>query len=347
MKILAVDDNQINLELIRDIAESGGYDVITARNGMSALQLAESDLPDLVVLDVNMPGMSGYEVCARMKADPKLNAIPVIILTAMQDINSRVQGLDAGADDYLSKPFSARELLARIETRLRAKTESDGLREMQKLIRDTFSRFVAPSVVEQLLKDPTQVKLGGNLQTITVMFTDLQNFTTTSESTPPEQLLTILNTHHELVVRIIQAHGGTIDKFIGDAVMALFNTPLLQPDHTLRALRAALEIQAALPAFHQQFTPDFRMKINMGVHTGVAVVGNVGTPQLMDYTAVGDTVNVAARLQTRGRDGQIIISQAVYNTLASGSIHATELGSIALKGRTGAVIAYELLGLAE
>lgn len=342
MKILAVDDNPINLELISDIADSNGYKVIMARDGKTALQIAAQEVPDLVVLDVSMPGMSGYEVCAQLKADPNLNHIPVIMLTALHDIGSRVQGLEAGADDYLTKPFSARELLARMEARLRAKTESDHLREARKIVEETFSRFVSPAVVEQLLKDPTQVKLGGKLQEITVMFADLQNFTTISEATSPEQLLTILNMYHELIVRLIQENGGTVDKFMGDAVMALYNTPLEQPDHCLRAAKTALDIQAALPAFYAQFEPQFQMKINIGLHTGQAVVGNVGATHIMDFTAVGDTVNVAARLQGQGHDGQIIISQSVYDAII-GQVNLRQIGAIQLKGRNEAIMAYEIM----
>jgi adenylate cyclase len=343
LKILAVDDNQINLELISDIADSSGYAVIPALDGPTALQIAETELPDLVILDVNMPGMTGYEVCAKLKANPKLSHIPVIMVTALAEVSNRVQGLDAGADDYLTKPFSARELIARIDARLRAKSESDNLRATQKLIRETFSRYVSPSVVEQMLKHPQQVKLGGKLQEITVMFADLQNFTSVSETTAPEQLLNILNAYHELVVRLIQEHGGTVDKFIGDAVMALYNTPLEQSDHILRAARTALAICKALPTFHEQFESDFRMKINIGLHTGMAVVGNVGAPQLMNYTAVGDTVNVAARLQGQGHNGQVIVSQAVHDAIAD-EVTARRLGLITLKGRSEAIIAYEITG---
>jgi class 3 adenylate cyclase len=344
LHILAVDDNPLNLELLTDIADANGYRVTTALNGLTALDLLQREPFDLVILDVNMPGMSGFEVCAKIKSDPATQHIPVLMLTALQDVQNRVQGLDAGADDYLTKPFSARELLARIETRRRAKSASDHLREEQAIIRKTFERFVSREVVEQLLKDPTQVKLGGKLQELTVMFADLENFTTISETTSPEQLLGILNTYHELTVRIIQQNGGIIDKFIGDAVMALYNTPLAQPDHILRAAKTALMLQSALVEFHQTVEPQFRMKINIGLHTGLAVVGNVGSPELMDFTAVGDTVNVAARLQSYGHHGQITISQSVHDAIAN-QIQARRIGAINLKGRAEAITAYELLGI--
>lgn len=343
MRILAVDDNPVNLELLQAVAESAGYEVMTVDNGTDALTRAETASPDLIILDINMPKMDGYEVCRQLKGNARTSNIPVIMLTALFEVSSKVEGLDAGADDYLTKPFSASELLARIDRRLRAKGESDQLRQMQEQLRETFSRFVAPSVVEAMLQDPTRVKLGGALQTVTVMFADLQNFTTISEMTAPEQLLSTLNGYHELLVKVIQSLNGTIDKFMGDAVMALFNAPLEQEDHVRRAVRAALLIRSLLPAFHEQLEPVLQMQVNVGIHTGQAIVGNVGAPQLMDYTAVGDTVNVAARLQGQGHDGQIIISEAVY-TQVQDEIDARLIGQRQLKGRSYPITLYEVLG---
>jgi adenylate cyclase len=343
MRILAVDDNHVNLELIQAVAESAGYEVLTVDNGPDALTAAESESPDIIILDISMPKMDGYEVCRYLKSDSKTRDIPVIMLTALFEVSSKVEGLDAGADDYLTKPFSASELLARIDRRLRAKGESDQLRQKQEQLRETFSRFVAPSVVEAMLKDPARVKLGGVLQKVTVMFADLQNFTTISETSEPEALLAALNGYHELLVQVIQSMNGTIDKFMGDAVMSLFNAPLEQEDHTRLAVRAALMIRSMLPDYHQQLDQIFHMQVNIGIHTGQAIVGFVGAPQLMDYTAVGDTVNVAARLQGQGHDGQIIISEEVYRAVED-EIDARLLGQRQLKGRSYPITLYEVLG---
>jgi adenylate cyclase len=347
LKILAVDDNQINLEMLGDIISAGGWEVIPALDGPSALHIARSEFPDLIVLDVSMPGMNGYEVCAALKANPATYSIPVIMLTALNEIDDRVKGLVAGADDYLAKPYSARELIARIETRLRAKSENDHLRATQEVLRATFERYVAPSVVERLLQHPDQVQLGGKLQDVTVIFADLENFTTISEHMDPEELLTMLNQYHELIVKLVQDQGGTIDKFIGDGVMALFNTPIEQRHHQTLAVRAALAIQAALPHFHQRFAAYQRLKINMGIHTGPAVVGNVGAPQIMNFTAVGDTINIAARLQGWSKGGQILISQAVKNTLDETEFAFEPMGAMQLRGRSQAVVTYTLSGLRE
>lgn len=343
MKILAVDDNPDNIQLIEDIVEDLGHHIAKAFDGPEALEtLSNGELPDLILLDVNMPGMTGFEVLARLKADEKTAQIPVIMLTALSGVDHRVEGLGLGAEDYLIKPFSPLELIARIEARLRAKAQTDDLRETQQMIRQTFERFVAPSVVNQLLENPSGVELGGHLQEISVLFADIEGFTSISEHTEPQELLDILNSYHLLIVDIIQANEGTIDKFIGDAVMALWNTPLELDDHALRAVRAACQVRDELTDFHAQLPPGFRLKVNFGIHTGTAVVGNVGAPQIMDFTAVGDTVNVAARLQDYADGGQILISDATYHQVADFS-EVVSIGETLLKNRRVPIHAYELL----
>jgi len=346
LRVLAVDDNPDNVELIADIIGALGYDVVRAFDGQQALDSVSQQIPDLVLLDVNMPGMSGFDVLRELRADEATAQLPVILLTALADIEYRVEGLDLGADDYLTKPYSPRELIARIETRLRTKSHADDLREKQKVIRATFERFVSASVVNQMLEDPTAIKLGGKMQEVSVLFADIQGFTSTSEHTDPEKLLNILNQYHELIVHVIQSKKGTIDKFIGDAVMALYNTPLEVPDHALLAVKSAIEIRDALVDFHPQFDEMFRWNINFGIHTGMAVVGNVGSSQIMDFTAVGDTVNVAARLQGQSDDGQILISGATFEHVKS-VVDAHPLGSLTFKGRRVPVETYDVIALLD
>ncbi|MDL1901458.1 response regulator [Anaerolineae bacterium CFX9] len=344
MKVLVCDDNNDSRQLIMDVIRSLGVEPVPASDGYEALSIAASQPLDLIIMDVMMPGMSGFEVVENLKANEVTGKIPILMLTAVSDLDNRVKGLKLGADDYLAKPFASRELLERVRTRLRVKTETDELRKQQMEIRSTFSRYVSSSVVEQLLKDPTQVKLGGRLQEVTVLFTDLQGFTTLSERTDPERLLSILNTYHTMMVRTIQAAGGTVDKFMGDGLMALYNTPLLQEDHALRAVRTAIGIRDSLPGFHAQFDPLHQMSINFGVHTGMAVVGNVGAPDLMNFTAVGDTVNLAARLQQMSSGGQILISGATYARL-SDHVEARMIGEVNVKGRRESVVTYEVMRL--
>jgi adenylate cyclase len=235
MKVLIAEDNRDSRDLVSDILLSLGHKPILAENGRVALEKIRSEMPDLVILDINMPEIDGFSVCQQIKSDPLTAKIPVIMLTAQTDVDSRVIGLGVGADDYLSKPFHPRELIARIDTRLRAKAVTDTLHEQREQIRRTFERFVAHEIVEQLLEDPTRVQLGGAEATVTVLFADLEGFTTASEHADPARLLDALNRYHALMVDRIKANGGTVNKFLGDGIMALYNTPLPHPDHALRA----------------------------------------------------------------------------------------------------------------
>jgi adenylate cyclase len=338
-KVLVAEDNRDSRELVNDILLSLGYIPVLAPNGRVALEKIMEEQPDMAILDINMPEMDGFEVCAAIKNNPATAHIPVIMLTAQVDVESRVTGLGLGADDYLPKPFHPRELIARIETRLRAREETESLRQQREQIRRTFERFVAPEIVEQMLQDPLRVQLGGAEAIVTVLFADLEGFTTLGEHASPTRLIEILNGYHAVLVRYIKANGGTVDKFLGDGIMALYNTPLPQPDHALRAVRTALNIRDALVEYNQQFDPLFRLGINFGIHTGTAIVGNVGTPDLMDFTAVGDTVNLASRLQGLSENSQITISEDTYR-LVEASVEARRVGPQTVRGREVPVVTY-------
>lgn len=344
MKVLIAEDNHDNRQLVSDILTSLGHTAILAIDGRSALEKALADPPDLAILDVNMPEMDGFELVAALKANPVTAEIPVIMLTAQADIDSRVTGLGLGADDYLAKPFHPRELIAHIETRLRTKGVADSLRQQRREIRQTFERFVAPAIVQQMLDDPTRVQLGGAERVVTVLFADLEGFTPIAEHSDPVQLVEVLNSYHTLLVHHIKANGGTVDKFLGDGIMALFNTPLEQDNHVLCAVKTALNVRAALPVLHETIAPLYRLHVNVGIHTGRAIVGNIGTPELMDYTAIGDTVNLASRLQGLSENSQITISEETYHLIAD-AVHATRVGPRMVRGREEPVITYRIDGL--
>jgi adenylate cyclase len=277
-----------------------------------------------------------------LKANPTTMQIPILMLTALGDIDNRIKGLGLGADDYITKPYSPRELVARIDARLRIKTDTDQLRAVQERIRRTFEKFVPPTVVEQLLDHPEQVRLGGHLQPVTILFADMEGFTSLAEYTDPSILLEILNQYHTLLVEHIQAEEGTIDKFLGDGLMALYNAPLFQENHALRAVKTALQIRAALPEFHARFEPRYRMNVNVGITTGQALVGQVGATNLMDYTAIGDPVNLASRLQDMGEKGQILISEATYDAVKD-HVTVRSLGAHPIRGRGAQETIYEVM----
>ncbi len=344
MKILVAEDNEDSRLLVLDILNMMGHEAAGAKNGQQALSLAQEETPDLIILDVNMPIMSGFEALEHIKADVKLADIPVLMLTAQSGIDDRVQGLGLGADDYITKPFSPRELMARVDARLRAKQASDDLRAARDHILNTFERYVAPSVVEKLVADPTSVQLGGQLQEVTAFFADLEGFTGLSENTEPAQLLDILNGYLSVVTEAIISNEGTLDKFLGDGVMALFNTPLQIPNHALAAVQAAMDAQIRVEAYHQSLDPKFHLKFRIGIHTGHAIVGNVGAAQIHDYTAIGDTINTAARIEQSGQGGQVLISETTYE-LVKEAVIAEQLGARQVRGRSEPVVVYQIGGL--
>jgi len=339
IKILVAEDNPDSRELVNDILRSLGYTALLAQNGQIALDILKDTRPDLIILDVNMPVLDGFEVCAVVKSNPATAEIPVLMLTAQGDVDSRVHGLGLGADDYLVKPFHPRELIARLRTRLRAKAETETLRAQREQIRRTFERFVAPEIVDQLLEDPLRVELGGVETVVTVMFADLEGFTQLAERTSAARLLEVLNAYLNLLVHHIKANGGTVDKFLGDGVMALYNTPLPQADHALRAVETALTIRDALPEFQREFESQFQLGVNVGIHTGSAVVGNIGTEELMEFTAIGDTVNLASRLQGLSTNNQIMVSASTYDLIADWVV-AERVGPRSIRGREEEVVTY-------
>jgi adenylate cyclase len=343
VKVLVADDNADNRQLLEDILRGQGYQPLIARDGEEALRIAREAIPDLLILDINMPGLTGFDVCAELKADTMTQPIPILMLTALTDVENRVKGLGLGADDYVTKPYSPRELVARIDARLRSKSNTDELRATQELIRQTFERFVPSKVVHRLLEDPGQIRLGGQLQEITIVFADLEGFTSVAERAAPDMLISVLNQYHALMVRHVKTQEGTIDKFMGDGIMALFNTPLPQADHALRAVRTAIAIRDALPEFHSGIDPQFRLNINFGIHTGEAIVGNVGCDELMNFTAIGDAVNLTSRLEDISKGGQILISESTHRIVRD-YVQAEKLGPKMVKGRETPVTVYDVRG---
>jgi adenylate cyclase len=342
--VLVADDRVDNVELVCDLLAMEGYQVLSAYNGQEALDRICESLPDLVILDLDMPRLNGYEVCERLKADPATASIPVLMLTAWTAPEQRVKGLQLGADDYLAKPFDYRELVARVKARLRAKGEADRLRAAQQAIRGTFARYVSPQVVERLLADPTQVSLGGTQQIITVLFADLRGYTALAEMLPPGQLVGVLNGYLTEAAQAVVACEGTISQYSGDLVMAIFNAPLPQPDHALRAARAALRLRQDMIAYHARLPDHLRMQFGTGIVTGEAVVGNIGARERLNYTAIGDTVNLAQRLEESAHGGEILISASTRHALGAAA-RVEVRGLVPIRGRSEPVEVYALLGL--
>jgi adenylate cyclase len=345
--ILIADDRPESVQLVRDLLTVEGYQVVLAYDGQEALESIRRHVPDLVLLDVSMPLLNGYEVCQRMKADPLTADIPVLMLTAWAEADHRVRGLEVGAEDYLAKPFDCRELIVRIQTRLRAKQETDRLRAAQKTILATFARYVPAHVIERLLADPNQVNLGGTQQMVTVLFADLRGYTTLAEMLPPEQLVGVLNGHLTVAAQAVLAYDGIISQYSGDLVMAIFNAPLPQPDHALRAARAAFRLRREMATYHATLSPALRMSFGVGIASGEAVVGNIGAKELLHYTAIGDTVNLAQRLEELAGGGQVLLNECTRQLLNGALVRVEGRGITSIRGRNEPVAIYALLELAE
>jgi adenylate cyclase len=342
--ILVADDRVDNVQVLQHLLALEGYQVLGAYDGQEALDGIRRNIPDLVILDLDMPILDGYEVCQELKADPATAGIPVLMVTAWAAPDQRVRGLQLGAEDYLVKPYDTRELIERIKARMRTKQEADSLRAAQRAIRETFARYVSPKVVERLLADPGQVRLGGTQQTISVLFADLRGYTTLAEALPPEQLVDVLNGHLTVAAEAVLAYEGTTSQYSGDLVMALFNAPLPQPDHALRAARAALRMRREMGVYHAQLPQHLRMDFGAGIVTGEAVVGNIGAREWLNYTAIGDTVNLAQRLEELADGGEILMSADTQRVL--GTAARTEArGLTPIRGRSEPVEVYALLGL--
>lgn len=342
--ILIADDRIDNVELVRDLLTLEGYKILGAYNGGEALTSIRQHLPDLVILDIEMPIMNGYEVCERLKADPATENIPVLMLTAWAAPDQRVKGLRLGAEDYLAKPFDYNELVARVEARLRTKHEADQLRAAQTAIRDTFARYVSPRVVERLLADPARVRLGGAQQTITVLFADLRGYTALAETLPPEQLVDVLNGYLTVAAQAILAYDGTASRYAGDLVMAIFNAPLPQPDHAIRAVQAALELQREMIKYQARLPEHMRLDFGLGIATGEAVVGNIGARDWLNYTAIGDTVNLAQRLEEIAHGGEILMTEGTRQDIDKAA-QVEDKGVVKVRGRSEPVRVYALVDL--
>lgn len=348
-RILLVDDEPDTLQLIRKILQADGYDILQAQNGLEALEMVEAHQPDLILLDVVMPVMDGLAVLKELrKTDPITGVIMVSALSSEQLV---VQSMLEGADDFVGKPFTLKTFRVRIRQSMekaRLRRENIALQQELRLahdkIRTILLRYMAGPVVERLLTSPTLPILGGERQVVTVLFMDFCDFTPLSHGLEPDHMLRILNEHLGVVTEVILEEEGTIDKFMGDGVMALFNAPVPQADHALRAARCAARLRDRIIQWGELHSP--ALKVRVGLHTGEAVVGNIGTQEFMNYTAIGDTVNIAKRLQEESAENGVLISGESASLLPTGQLYLSPVPSQRLKGISTPIDCFQLDGLA-
>ena len=326
-RILVVDDNKVNRTLLTHSLHLQGHTVETAEDGNQALEKLHQDNFDLVLLDIEMPKMNGYQTLEACMGDPALRDVPVIMTSSLDELESVVKCIELGAEDYLTKPLNPILLKARVNASL----EKKFLRDQQ---RNLFRTFATEQVADQLMRDG--FSLGGKYVQASVMFADICSFTSISESHDPVEIIELLNDYFALMFGAIIGHGGTVNQIEGDGLMAVFGTPVAQEDHCEQAVRTAIEMLELLDGFNerQNSLGKVPLQIGIGIASGQMIAGYTGTQYRATFTCVGDTVNLAARIEQRTRlvKRWILIDQYTRNGLPD-SISSDPLGPVLFRGK--------------
>jgi class 3 adenylate cyclase len=368
-RILIADDNANNLELLRARLTALDYEVVTAVDGEEALAGARELEPDLVLLDIMMPKLDGISVLKQLKRDGALRFVPVILVTAKADTSDIIEGLEAGGDDYLTKPFEHAALVARVRSLLRIKelhdtvqaqalqlkqqTEqlaswnqlleqrvAEQLTEIERIGR--LRRFLAPQVA-QMIASSEAALLASHRREVTVLFCDLRGFTAFTESSEPEEVMAVLHDYHEKLGHLIFRYEGTLERFLGDGIMVVFNDPIVCTDHAARAVRLALELQTKFTDLARQWSRrGYELGFGIGIATGFATLGQIGFEHRREYSAIGSVINLASRLCDEARPGQVIIDQRAFSSVEHW-VEVARIADLALKGFTRPVPAFEIL----
>jgi class 3 adenylate cyclase len=355
-KILVVDDTPSNVKLLADVLGAKGYTVVTATTGAEALEAVERERPDLVLLDVMMPGMSGYDVCRKLRANPATTMLPVVMVTALDPAQERVKGIEAGADDFLTKPIHQPEILARVRSLLRIKILYDELTTLNHTLEARVSeqvsqlerlsrlkRFFSPALAEAIVTGGADDPLKSHRREIVVVFLDLRGFTAFAETAEPEEVMTVLREYHAAMGEVILTHEGTLERFTGDGMMVFFNDPVPVPDPQARALRMALAMRARVETLTGRWRKlGFDLHCGIGIAQGYATLGAIGFEGRWDYGAIGTVTNLAARLCGEARGGQILISRRLYTSVEE-LVEVEPLGELTLRGFAKPVTAFNVL----
>ena len=360
-RILVVDDTPANVKLLVDVLAAKGYAVDAAVNGEEALAKIAAQMPDLVLLDIMMPGLSGYDVCRRLRADPATALLPVVLCTSLDPQQERVNGIEAGADDFIPKPINRQELFARVKSLLRIKALQDEVRaqseqlaqwnrtlearvaeqvgQIERLAR--LKNFFSPQLAEAIVAGG-EAMLKTHRREISVVFIDLRGFTAFTDSAEPEEVMELLHAYHASMGRIVLAHGGTLERFAGDSVMVFFNDPVPIDRPAEQAVRMALAMQQAFPALREVWRRrGFDLGLGCGVAQGYATLGQIGFEGRWDYAAIGNVTNLAARLCAEAGAGQVLVCRKTFASV-EGLIDATPLAPLTLKGFTQPVAAFSV-----
>ena len=329
--LLIVDDNKVNRILLARGLEQQGHTTETAEDGRQGLEMLKRGAYDLVLLDIEMPEMNGFQVLEACLQDVDLRNIPIIMTSSLDELDSVVKCIELGAEDYLHKPVNPILLRARVNASLEKKRLRD---EQRKL----FRTFATKEVAEELLK--TGFSLGGKNVTASVLFADIRSFTTITEASSPAEIIEMLNNFYALMFEAITNHGGSVNQMTGDGFMAIFGAPVRYEDYAQRAVNAALEMIELLKVFNQQWTEGGRaqIRIGIGVASGTVVAGFTGTQHRATYTCVGDSVNLASRIENHTKVvGRPILIDRFTREKLSTDIQVEELGDVIFKGKHQAV----------
>jgi class 3 adenylate cyclase len=364
-RILVVDDNPSNVDILRTRLAAHGYDIVTASDGEEALVAVRDQQPDLILLDVMMPKLDGIEVCRRVRADATLPFIPIVLVTAKADSKDVVQGLEAGGDEYLTKPVDQASLVARVKSMLRIKALQDTVREQAAQLQDwnrtleervadqltqlerlgKLKRFFSPQLAELILSGGAEDPLKSHRREVVVVFLDLRGFTSFAETSEPEEIMGVLREYHAEMGQVIMAHEGTLERFAGDGMMVFFNDPVVVADPAERAVRMVVVMRERLTALTAKWSKrGFDLGFGAGIAQGYATIGAVGFEGRWDYGAIGTVTNLAARLCGEAKPGQILISQRVLASVED-LADVEPLGELQLKGLLKPVPAFNLLNL--
>jgi class 3 adenylate cyclase len=317
------------IKLVRGL-EPQDCDIDTAENGREALEMLRAQSFELVLLDIMMPEVDGFQVLEEMKSNPDLRDIPVIVISALEEMDSVVRCIRMGAEDHMPKPFDPILLNARIGASLEKKRLRDEVVEQLNFIREIFGKYVPESVAKQIVAgkgtlEPTQT-------TATILYSDIESFTSTAESVPPTQVVQMLNEYFPTVIEPITRHGGVVNQFQGDAMLVTFNVPVQDSRHADHAVSAALEIQEVLK---EKTFAGISLRTRIGINTGEVIAGNVGTGDRVNYTVHGDAVNLAARLeQLNKQHGTLVLISGSTAALLQEEYVIEPLGEVEVRGKT-------------
>jgi CheY-like chemotaxis protein/signal transduction histidine kinase/class 3 adenylate cyclase len=356
--LLVVDDQPYDSLLLSNYLREEGYQVLTANSGVEALELLISRDPDIVLSDVMMPGMDGFEVCRRIKDRPESVLTPVVLITALDGQEDRIKGIQAGADEFLSKPINREELMARVRSLLRYQQARSELEEAQKEhLKGMFKRYVSPKLVDEILIHPDKAEITladqKNRQDAVILFADLRGFTAMSEMLEPTSVVALLNEFFTMLTEVGYRYDGTIFNMAGDCLLIGFGVPFHQQDSPRRALDAAVTMQREFVALDDSWRKTYNVNVGLGIgiNKGELIVGNVGSPNYMNYTVIGDTVNVASRLVSMAQRGEIIISASMLLAVQQidaqnpdNQVYTVEtLPPVSLKGKSQAQQVYRVI----